>query len=330
MSNSTTHLSDDEIARYSARRMPPVELLAADRHLSHCDKCYARMQESQSSNPLLIASKAFCDTAEDDDTHLTYEQLVSLTDDQLGEIDREILESHLEFCASCEAELSDLREVKERMMTVDERAPGSQTSFREKFLAFWRLPALRVGALSTAALAAFALLAFLLSLPVRRENAALQARVSELERRNESLKEQAERAEEMQNEIAALREENNRLRSIENPSLVSLDDGGARIAIDAKGNLAGLAIAPHYEAIVKEALQSGRVKITTPLRGSAGKAGTLMGDPANPRFRLLAPVNLVIETDRPTFRWEGPDVAATFTVAVFDENLNKVAESEPL
>ncbi|MEW6207712.1 MAG: hypothetical protein AB1631_05050, partial [Acidobacteriota bacterium] len=41
-------------------------------------------------------------------------------------------------------------------------------------------------------------------------------------------------------------------------------------------------------------------------------------------------VNLVIETDRPTFRWEGPDVAATFTVAVFDENLNKVAESEPL
>ncbi|HEY7547084.1 MAG TPA: hypothetical protein VID27_19480, partial [Blastocatellia bacterium] len=331
MSDLTTHLSDDEIVRYSARRMLPVELLAADRHLSRCDKCYARMQESQSSDPLLLASKAFRDAAEDDETHLTYEQLVSLADDKLDEIDREIVQSHLEFCESCEAELNDLREVKAKMTitSAEERAPRSQAPFREKFLAFWRLPALRAGALSAAALAALALMAFFVSLPIRRENAALQARVAELEQRNEALKEQAERVEEMQNEIAALREENDRLRLGESSALV-LNDGGARITLDEQGNLSGLAVEPSYESLIKEALQSGRVKINTPLTGSATRGGTLMGDPANPEFRLLAPVNRVIETDRPTFRWQGLSGVATFKVTVFDENLNKAVESETL
>jgi hypothetical protein len=336
MNRPVNHLTDDEIARYAARKMPPAELLARDNHLARCAACYGRAQQSQGfGDKLLLASKAFAAAAEYEVTHLTYEQLVAHADDQLNDIDREIAESHLEFCAQCETELSDLLEVKAKMSTVSvrERAPDRQPSFRGNLIAFWRLPALRIPALTAGALAALALLAFLVSIPLRRDNAALQARVAELERSNQGLKEEASRVEEQQNEIAALREENDRLRqppSGESSAVIAINDGGARVTLDAQGNLAGLAVAPPYEQIVKEALQSGRVKITTPLTGSAGKSGTLMGDPSNTAFRLLAPVNRVVETDRPTFRWKGLEGAATFRVTVFDENLNKVAESKSL
>ncbi len=336
MNRPANHLTDDEIARYSARKMPPAELLAGDNHLARCAACYVRAQQTQGfGDKLLLASKAFAEAAEYEVTHLTYEQLAALADDQLNDIDREIVESHLEFCAHCEAEVSGLREVKAGMagFSAQDLAPDRQPSFRERFIAFWRLPALRIPALGAAALAALALLAFLISIPWRRDSHALQARVAELEQSNEALKEQAARVEEQQNEIADLREENDRLRqptSGDSPALVALNDGGARITLDAQGNLAGLAVAPAYEQVVKEALQRGRVKITTPLTGLAGKPGTLMGDPASPSFRLIAPVNLVVETDRPTLRWQGLDGAATFRVTVFDENLNKIAESESL
>jgi hypothetical protein len=47
-------------------------------------------------------------------------------------------------------------------------------------------------------------------------------------------------------------------------------------------------------------------------------------------FSVTSPVGIVIETDRPTFRWTPVDGGASYTVTIYDSNVTKVAESEPV
>jgi hypothetical protein len=336
MNTQFSHLSEDEIARYCGRKMPPTELLTADKHLAVCDACYARLRDTQGDEDKLLATSfAFHMTADLETPHLTYEQLAALVDNQLRDIDKEIVESHIEFCSPCATELKELREVVFQMDATPAKdvAAPRKISFRDRLLKLWQLPAFRIPALASAALACVALFAFLISIPLRSENAELRAKIAELEQSNETLKEQAATVERLQNEIAALREENQQLQQTTSGgdlAQIALNDGGSHITLDAQGNLAGLQTTPKYESLIKEALRSGRVKLNTTLTGAGGKAGVLMGDPENPAFRLIAPTNIVTETDRPTFRWKGLEGLATFRVTIFDEALNKVAESESL
>lgn len=336
MDNARIHLSEDDIVRYRGRNMPPAELLAADGHLALCDICHGRMIEWPALNEKVSsAARVFDEEVVGEITHLTYEQLAALVDDQLGDIDREILKSHLDLCPPCETELNDLREVRSTMTTgakvPKEHAPTGKSSLHERFMAFVtfrRLPAFSLLALT--AVAALALLSFLISIPLRRENAEARARVAELERSNDSLKEQGATVDGLQNELAGLRQENERLRrSAEAQALVALNDGGGRIILDAQGNLSGIQTAAGYEQAVKDALRTERVTLPAALREVRSQSGTLMGG-TQTEFSVRTPVGIVIETDRPTFRWTSLDAGASYTVTVYDSNLIKVAESGPL
>lgn len=335
MNNPRIHLSDKDIARYRGRGLPPAELLAADNHLTMCDACYARMGKAQGlDDELIAASKAFNGAADCEVAHLTYEQLSALVDDQSDEIEREIAESHLELCSRCEREFNDLREVSARMAISPARqyAPAlSGPSLRERLVALWRLPAFRMPAGAVAALAGISLLAFLIITSLRKENAELRARVTELEESGKALKEQAAAVERRQSEIAAAREENAGLQAEvgQGQILVALKDAGGRVSLDAGGNLSGIQTPPQYERSVKEALQGGRVKLSSALRELRSQSGTLMGG-AQPEFKLLTPVGVVIEGDRPAFRWSALEGATRYTVTVHDSSLNQVATSDSL
>jgi anti-sigma factor RsiW len=333
MDNTRTHLSEDDIVRYRGRNMPPTELLAADSHLALCDICHSRMIEwPVLSEKVSGAARAFDHAVAREITHLTYEQLAALVDDQIDDIDREILKSHLDLCPPCETEFNDLREVRSRMATEEKEtrqyAPTRESSLQERFRMFWRLPAF--GLLALAVLAGVALTSFLISVPLRRENAEALARIAELERSNASLREQGSGVDNLQNELAGLRQENERLRgAAEAQALVALNDGGGRITLDTGGNLSGMQTGPGYEQAVKDALRTERVRLPASLREVRSQSGTLMGG-AQTEFSVRAPVGIVIETDRPTFRWTALDGASSYTVTVYDANLSKVAESGPL
>jgi hypothetical protein len=334
MNRQDRHLTEQEIDRFCGQQMPPAELLLADQHLAECDACYARLSQVKNLGEKLIgASKAFSLPA--DVRHLTYEELAAVVDNQLSDIDREIAESHLETCSHCVAELDELRGLASELNSLPAKATeiSRKPSVRERFLALWQTPAFQLPVLIGLAAACLALFAILFLIPLRRENAELRSKIADLEQSNQTLKEQAATVETLQNEVAALRQENNQLRGIapNGPaSGVELLDGSNRITLDQQGNLAGLQTTSRNEQLVKEALLNGRVKVTTSFAGGSATSGTLMGKSDNPSFRLVSPVNRVIESDRPTFRWRGLDGLATFNVSIFDESLNKVLESESL
>ncbi len=332
MDKETTHLSEDDIVRYRSRRMPPADLLAADAHLALCDACHGRLTDWQKLNEkTAAAARAFDEAALGEVTHLSYDELANLVDDELSDIDREIVESHLDLCSQCETELNDLREIRSRMASpAKEYAPERKQSPRERRVALWQRPAFRFSAQAAAALACAALLVILISIPLRRETARLRTRVAELETNNEDLKEKAAEAESLQSEIAALREEGERLRqAAEGQALVALNDGPGRVTLDKSGNLSGLNAQPQYERPVREALLKERVKLPAALAEIRSPSGTLMGGDY-PEFKLLAPVGIVIETDSPTFRWSKLEGATGYSVTVYDSHLTRVATSDAL
>jgi hypothetical protein len=83
---------------------------------------------------------AFLPEAGAEPEHLSYEQLEAYVDDELDEVDREVVESHLELCPQCEAEARDLRAFQAEMAAYPAReyAPTPAPTFWERFLAFWR------------------------------------------------------------------------------------------------------------------------------------------------------------------------------------------------
>jgi hypothetical protein len=336
MSTPATHLSDEEIARYRGRMMPPVALLAADDHLALCDICYGRVSEAQRpDDKLFAASKAFDAAAAGHVTHLTYEQMAALVDNQVDDIDREIVQSHLELCRRCEVELKDLRELSSELARprIASPEPGRSSSLRGKLISFWRLPALRIPALAAAGLVILVLAALVINILRRSDNAGPRETVAEREERNgEPTRREAAAVEKAPREITVGPEENDPSRqATEVPAEMraALNDGDSRIALDSQGNLSGVRTDPGDERSIKNALLHGVVNLPSSLGELRGQSGTLMGD-AGARFSLLEPVGIVIESDRPVLRWSALEDTESYTVTVYDSNLNQVASSDQL
>jgi hypothetical protein len=164
---------------------------------------------------------------------------------------------------------------------------------------------------------------------------ALDARLNQAERANIELSEEASGAGEMRDEVARLRKENERLRQggVGNPDLaVSIRDGDSQVTLDREGNIGGLAgVAPDLVELVKNALTTGRIEAPPRPAVSIGRvSGPLRGPEQKETFPLLSPVGVVVESDRPRFKW-GPLPGATgYIVFIKDIHSNLEVESGPL
>jgi hypothetical protein len=328
MTDPQVHLTGEELARYRARGLSPGELLRADDHLALCEQCYARLGQAVNLDDQATKTFRAFQALYAEPTHLGYEQLEACAEGKLGEIDLEIAESHLESCAQCAAELADLREVVSRGVSRDfTGTPVRRRSWFAGIARFFQQSGPRLAFQVSLVLAAVALAVILATIPYRSETARLRARVTELERTNEELKTQATT---LEPQIAELRAENEALKQRNGgETAISITDGGARVSVDLAGNLVGLETTPHYQQMAKDALVSGRIKLPAGLAELRSKSGTLMGSNGT-SFKLVEPVGVVIESDRPKFRWTALDGASGYTVGVYDSAMNSVAKSDSL
>jgi hypothetical protein len=97
-----THPSDEQLERYSQRRLPAVELLVVDDHLLGCEACRARIAGAPSYAAAVRALYA------DLGAHLEYEEVVACAEGRpsIGSA------RHLVLCEPCRAEVADLRHLR--------------------------------------------------------------------------------------------------------------------------------------------------------------------------------------------------------------------------
>ena len=104
------HLSEEQIERYRAQTLAPAEQLLVARHLAACDQCNVRPRRMTSSPAAFAAlRKNMRPRARENLHHLDYELMEAYVDKRADAIDTEIVESHLELCADCAAELKELQ-----------------------------------------------------------------------------------------------------------------------------------------------------------------------------------------------------------------------------
>jgi hypothetical protein len=243
--------------------------------------------------------------------HLDYEEhLEPYVDGKANDIDREIVESHVALCSTCAAELKDLLEFKQQPVAVVAQASSQRKQWLPN-LSFVSRPAWAVAGLLAAFVLATAVFMWTRSRPAEQARTMSPPPGGRKETPSPSPQPS--------------------MSPHEEPLLV-LNDAGGQVVLDQRGRLEGLQeLPPDLKESVERALTTRRLGASPGLAGWSTGAGSLRsGAGAESMLAPLNPVGVVIETDRPTFRWRTLEGTQHCTVTVYDAKLRQVASSGPV
>lgn len=114
-----------------------------------------------------------------------------------------------------------------------------------------------------------------------------------------------------------------------------LNDAGSVIALDQEGRVAGLESAPpSFQQAARQAL-NGRIDVppvVAELRSeeSGVTRSTNVPNVKKARVVLIEPVNRIIRTERPTFKWEALPSSKYYLVKIVDNEFNSLEQSNKL
>ena len=327
------HLSQTQLAGYSGRTLNPQELLAVDNHLASCDVCHQRLTRTLPGAAKPAISQSF---ESGGPFHLDYKQhLEPYVDGTANDIDREIVDSHVALCSQCATDLGDLLAFKQQPVAAI--TGDARTSSRWKqWLPQWSLRPNPVWAMG-AVVAVFTLVMVALWWNTYRTSQRVE--------RAESGSPTSEASEERPS--PAPTEHTTQKNASPNPSpvnganvvtspreepLIALNDAGGQITVNQRGRLEGLQeLPPDLRESVERALATRRLRASPALTGWSTGAGNLRGElDKQSTFAPLDPTDVVIETDRPTFRWRALEGARQYIVTLYDAKLRQVGSSGPV
>ncbi|HZT41430.1 MAG TPA: zf-HC2 domain-containing protein [Chthonomonadaceae bacterium] len=103
------HLTAEQVQQYARRQLPPVELLAVDKHIAGCARCRRRLAEAVGLGAAVTRLRSDMEAAAAaEPAHLSYGQLAAYAAGKLDAFDREDVEAHLPVCEVCKAKAEEL------------------------------------------------------------------------------------------------------------------------------------------------------------------------------------------------------------------------------
>jgi hypothetical protein len=101
--------------------------------------------------------------------------------------------------------------------------------------------------------------------------------------------------------------------------VVTLRDGARNVGIDASGKLHGTTVDGEWANVVANALRNPDLEEPRFLRTLTGTSDVQRGALETRELVLREPVGVVVESDRPNFRWSSTLDDARYELAVFDD-----------
>lgn len=203
------HLTLEQLNRYRKGEMNPTELAKADEHIASCQKCRQMLMTPNQLEQAMLSLKRklqFDQTRESN--CLDYSRLVAYVDGELDEIDREVIEAHLELCHKCAEDVQSLRQFRDEIAIRPTVTYAPKTSL--SYLTFWFrsfFSALKPqNVLSFSMATALVILCWLLFAQLQA-NRTLFAELEQTQRQLNRLENQFAVSQELQRQLAAVREQ---------------------------------------------------------------------------------------------------------------------------
>lgn len=134
------HLSAYQLNRYRYARLAPEELLAVDDHLVTCEFCQQQLRSAMNVQAALQQLQANL-RRELEVEHLPPEQRTAFVHNRLDAVERELVTSHLQECASCTAQIRFLQEdATETVPTLAETLTSLWAFLHERAALLWPMP----------------------------------------------------------------------------------------------------------------------------------------------------------------------------------------------
>jgi hypothetical protein len=284
----TPHLNEEQVRSYRERSLAAAHLLRASNHLAECEDCRSRILSSSELHAGVDAFRKVLDARSTVPSHLAYEEIAAYVDGQLSSQETARIEKHGRGCTACASDIAQLEALK-REITPE---PTRRLGWFDRLLDFGRPVWGWKGSFALAGAAACILLAVVL----------LQQRIGP------PTKVPASGATSVQ--------------------MASIRDGGRTISIAVDGSISGLDALPEsYRASLGRILTQREIPVPAVLSDLSGKQGVLLGSSTEASaVELLGPLSVVIETQRPLFRWK-PLAGAEYRVSVYNEGYDPVASS---
>ena len=262
--------------------------------------------------------------------HLDYEQhLEPYVDGKANDIDREIVDSHIALCSQCADELRDLLAFKEQPVAAIKSDARVTSSWWKQWSP--QLSSLSNPALATAVVIAIFILAAVLLWTTYPTSRVEQAETSSPESDKQRQAVGKEQPSPSTEHAAQQNPGEGRAAPREEP-LIALNDASGQVILNQHGQLEGLQeLPPDLKESVERALATRRLQASPALMGWPTGAGNSRGEfEQQSTFAPLDPTDVVIETDRPTFRWRVLENARNYIVTIYDAKLRQVGSSSPV
>jgi hypothetical protein len=258
-----------------------------------------------------------------------FEELAAYVEGTLDDVDREIVEDHLEADPALRAEVEELRALREGMRETTPAAPVDARPLALPTLP--TLPARRRGAgsgrswmLLSGAIAATAIVGLtwaLLSRPIATPPVTTSPTAPNIAGPSGP--------ELVPTPPPTTPPTTTPTPRTTTPAAIVVRDAGRVVTVDAAGQVSGLSdLPPATTQAVVQALTAGILPRAAALDGLRTSDVNFMGaDEGTRRLGVLAPVATVVREPRPTFRWSPHPGARAYTVTVFSERFEKVLSS---
>jgi hypothetical protein len=317
----TAHLSNEEISSYCERRLSRDDLYQVHQHLFSCEKCYdefLRIFQTKRSFPIEIDLN---DLAGLKGWHLQGQELKDCVEGRLAEPHLSFANIHLKECVWCREEAHHISEFSDKLpyYLSKRHAPLEQpTVLRSFYTLRGNLP---WGSLKLARAAAILLFvlgsAMTLWLVLRAEPDAQQSSLSAPTHENSPARADISEAPKNVGSLST----GQPIHSDGNPrqqerASVGNNAKRSRRSIEQESEASLIATNLVMPKVI-EMFDRSRVI----LRGE---------DNRDESFSIISPYATVITDDRPTFRWTALNGVSSYTISVYDADLNLVRSSDPI
>jgi anti-sigma factor RsiW len=246
-----------------------------------------------------------------------FEELAAYVEGTLDDVDREIVEDHLEADPALRAEVEELRAIREAMRQTTPAAPADARPFpppvKRRGAGSGRSWILLSGAIAATTIAGLTWVILSLSITAPSVTTSPTAPAVVGPARPEPVPVPTQPP----------------TTHTTTPAAIVVRDAGRVVTVDAAGQVSGLSdLPPATTQAVVQALTAGILPRAAALDGLSGSEVRFMGADDRPqRLDVLAPVATVVRDPRPTFRWSPHPGARAYTVTVFSETFEKVLSS---